>query len=86
MSDAWLSIAIFTIAIIYSILYLGHWPVVRDYVNILDKKNWDLFGIYTAVLWSMVSLLVMPGIFYLLAYAGGRHFLRQTFQDAEDIS
>ncbi len=71
MSDAWLSIAIFTIAIIYSILYLGHWPVVRDYVNILDKKNWDLFGIYTGVLWSM-SLLVMPGLLYLLAYAGGR--------------
>ena len=71
MSDAWLSIAIFSIAIIYSVLYLGHWPVVRDYVNILDKKNWDLFGIYAAVLWS-VSLLVMPGLIYLLAYAGGR--------------
>ena len=71
MSDAWLSIAIFTIAIIYSILYLGHWPVVRDYVNILDKKNWDLFGIYTGVVWSM-SLLIMPGLLYGLAFAGGR--------------
>ncbi|NOR33883.1 MAG: 4Fe-4S binding protein [Bacteroidales bacterium] len=71
MSDAWLSIAIFTIGIIYSILYLGHWPVVRDYVNILDKKNWDLFGIYTGVVWSM-SLLIMPGLLYGLAYAGGR--------------
>ena len=69
MSDAWLSIAIFTIAIIYSILYLGHWPVVRDYVNILDKKNWDLFGIYTGVFWT-TSLLVMPGVLYLLALAG----------------
>ena len=71
MSDAWLSIAIFTIAIIYSILYLGHWPVVRDYVNILDKKNWDLFGIYTGVVWT-TSLLVMPGLLYGLAFAGGR--------------
>ncbi len=71
MSDAWLSIAIFSIAIIYSILYLGHWPVTRDYVNILDKKNWDLFGIYAAVVWS-TSLLVMPGLMYLLAYLGGR--------------
>ncbi len=71
MSDAWLSIAIFTIAIIYSILYLGHWPVVRDYVNILDKKNWDLFGIYTGVVWT-TSLLIMPGLLYGLAYAGGR--------------
>jgi len=71
MSDAWLSIAIFSIAIIYSILYLGHWPVVRDYVNILDKKNWDLFAIYTTVLWSL-TLLVVPGLIYLLAAWGGR--------------
>ena len=71
MSDAWLSIAIFSIAIIYSILYLGHWPVVRDYVNILDKKNWDLFGIYATIVWA-VSLIVMPGLIYLLALTGGR--------------
>jgi polyferredoxin len=71
MSDAWLSIAIFAIAIIYSILYLGHWPVVRDYVNILDKKNWDLFAIYTTVLWSL-TLLAVPGLIYLLAAWGGR--------------
>jgi polyferredoxin len=69
LSDAWLSIAIFTIAMIYSILYLGHWPVIRDYVNILDKKNWDLFGIYTTVVWSL-SLVVMPGLLYLLARVG----------------
>ncbi len=71
MSDAWLTIAIFSIAIIYSILYLGHWPIVRDYVNILDKKNWDLFGIYAAIVWG-TSLLVMPGLMYLLAYLGGK--------------
>jgi polyferredoxin len=71
MSDAWLSIAIFTIAIIYSILYLGQWPVVRDYVNILDKKNWDLFAIYSSLLWSM-CLVVIPGLIFLMAYLGGR--------------
>jgi hypothetical protein len=71
LSDGWLSIAIFSIAIIYSILYLGPWPLVRDYVNILDKKNWDLFGIYALILWSVV-LIIMPGILYLLAVAGGK--------------
>jgi hypothetical protein len=69
MSDAWLSMAIFTIAIIYSILYLGHWPEIREYINILDKKNWDLFGIYTGILWSMV-LFIVPGLILLLARAG----------------
>ena len=50
LSEAWITIAIFTVAVVYSVLYLGHWPVVRDYVNIIDKQNWDLFGIYSIVI------------------------------------
>lgn len=69
VSEAVLTIAIFTISIIYCILYLGSWPDVRDYVNILDKKNWDLFGIYSLIIWSLV-LIIIPGILYMLAYAG----------------
>lgn len=82
-SDGWLTIGIFAIAIIYSILYLGPWPVVRDYVNILDKQNWDLFGIYALILWSIV-LVVLPGIVYLLALIGsgssrGAFSVREVF-------
>lgn len=69
MSEAWMAMAIFTISIIYSIVYLGPWPLVRDYVNIIDKKNWDLFGIYSIILWSL-ALVIVPGIIYLLASAG----------------
>jgi hypothetical protein len=69
--QAWLNIAIFTLAIVYSILYEGHWPIVRDYVNILDKGNWDLFGIYTIIVWSL-ALLIMPAIIYLLSFTGVR--------------
>jgi len=69
MSEAWLTIAIFTLAIVYSVLYQGHWPVVRDFVNILDKNNWGLFGIYAFIL-SLLALVVMPGIIYLLALSG----------------
>jgi polyferredoxin len=68
-SEAWLIIAIFTISIVYSILYLGVWPLVRDYVNILDKQNWDLFAIYFAVVWLLV-LVVMPALLYAMALAG----------------
>jgi hypothetical protein len=71
ISEAWLTLAIFTLAIVYSVLYEGHWPVVRDYVNILDKKNWDLFGIYAIIVWTF-SLLVVPGIVYLLSYTGAK--------------
>jgi polyferredoxin len=69
--DAWGTMVVFTLAIIYSILYEGHWPVIRDFVNILDKKNWDLFGIYTLVIWSL-SLVIVPGIFYLLSFLAVR--------------
>jgi hypothetical protein len=71
MSDGWLILAIFTIAVIYSVLYLGPWPVVRDYVNILDKQNWDLFGFYSLFIWISV-MLVVPGIVYLLTGLGNR--------------
>ena len=71
LSEAWMSMATFTISIIYSILYLGPWPVVRDYVNILDKHNWGLFGIYSIIVWTLVLILV-PGIIYLLSRLGAR--------------
>ncbi|HKK42984.1 MAG TPA: 4Fe-4S binding protein, partial [Bacteroidales bacterium] len=71
MSEAWLTIATFTIAFIYSILYLGPWPAVRDYINIIDKHNWNLFGVYALVMWTSV-LFIVPGILYLLALIGKR--------------
>lgn len=71
MSEAWITMAVFTLAIVYSILYEGHWSVVRDYVNILDKKNWDLFGIYAIIVW-MLALVVAPSVIYLLSYTGAR--------------
>jgi hypothetical protein len=69
LSEAWLTMAIFTLAIAYSVLYEGHWPVVRDYVNILDKKNWDLFGIYSLIL-NIVTIVIVPGIIFLLSWIG----------------
>lgn len=71
LSEAFMSLAGFTIAIIYSILYLGPWPVVRDYVNIIDKHNWGLFGIYALTMWSLV-LIIVPAVFYLLAVAANK--------------
>jgi len=69
LSEAWMTMAIFTISIIYSILYLGPWPVVRDFVNILDKHNWGLFGIYSLIMWTSV-LIIVPGMVYLLSLLG----------------
>jgi hypothetical protein len=69
VSKSFLTIAIFTVSVIYSILYLGHWPGIRDYVNILDKGNWSLFGLFSLGMW-VTALVVMPSIIYLLTWAG----------------
>jgi polyferredoxin len=69
ISEAWMTMATFTISIIYCVLYLGPWPLVRDYVNILDKHNWDLFGRYSVIMWTLVLILV-PGIIYFLSLLG----------------
>ncbi len=69
LSDAWMALAIFSISIIYSILYLGPWSSLRDYVNLLDKRNWHLFGTYAVVLWLLV-LLIIPAMLYLAARIG----------------
>jgi polyferredoxin len=68
-SEAWLNIALFTLSIVYSVLYLGPWPEVRDYVNIMDKQNWDLFGIFVLTLWLLV-LIIVPGVLYFLSAIG----------------
>jgi hypothetical protein len=59
----WIAMAMLVLGIAYSIVYLGHWSSLRDYVDIIDKGNWGLFAAYTAVLWSS-ALLVFPLALY----------------------
>jgi polyferredoxin len=72
MSEAWLIISVFTLAIVYSILYQGHWPVVRDYINILDKGNWELFAVYAGILWTL-ALVIVPLFMFVLSFAGKKY-------------
>lgn len=65
-SQAWTALVLFVLGSAYTVLYLGHWSEIRDYVNILDKGNWDLFGIYTIILW-ITALFVFPGIYWLIS-------------------
>jgi ferredoxin len=69
ISDAWLTMAIFSIAIIYSLVYQGPWPVIRDWVNIMDKHNWDLFAKYALGVAALI-LFILPGLFYAMALMG----------------
>lgn len=69
LSESWLTLAVFTLAMVYSVLYEGHWPVVRDFVNILDKKNWDLFGVYATIVW-LLALVIIPLLIFLVTRLG----------------
>jgi hypothetical protein len=64
-SLGWTAMAMLVLGIAYSIVYLGHWSSMRDYVDIIDKSNWGLFAVYTIVLWSS-ALLVFPFLMYIV--------------------
>ena len=68
---AWLAVAMLVLAIAYCVTHLGPWPALRDCVNILDKGNWALFGVFAAVLWT-AALAGLPVVMLLLAWTGKR--------------
>ena len=78
-SEAWLAMVMLALATAYCVVHLGPWPAVRDYVNILDKGNWHLFGRYVAVLWT-AALVGLPALMLGLAVLGRR--LATTRQSA----
>ena len=65
VSRAWTAMAMFILGTAYTITYLGPWPKIRDYVNIVDKGNWDLFAIYGITLW-LVALVIFPLLMLLV--------------------
>ncbi|MEW6457343.1 MAG: 4Fe-4S binding protein [Acidobacteriota bacterium] len=67
--EAWKAFIMLTLAIAYSLIYLGPWSFFKDWANITEK--WDLAGFiaYGIMLW-ISALLLMPGIYYLAVYTG----------------
>jgi hypothetical protein len=61
-SLGWTAIAMLVLGIAYTIVYLGHWSDIRNYIDIIDKENWGLFGVYTVVLW-LSALVIFPLMF-----------------------
>lgn len=69
--EAWLAMGMLVLAAAYTVTHLGHWPFLRDCVNVMDKGNWRLFGLYTAVLWA-AALVGLPGVMLMTAVVGKR--------------
>lgn len=51
---------------VYTMIYLGTSGTLKDMVNAPESGNWSGFFMYMLILWS-VSLLIIPGIFYLMS-------------------
>lgn len=67
--EAWQAIVMFALACLYCFINLGAWDRVRDWIDIIDKRNWGAFSVYAGVVW-MVCLGVLPLLWYLLTRAG----------------
>ena len=57
--EAWQAMVMFPLACLYSIMNLGAWDKIRDWTDLIDKKNWGSFSIYALVVW-VVCLGVLP--------------------------
>ncbi|MGB2868092.1 MAG: 4Fe-4S binding protein [Bacteroidota bacterium] len=62
-SLGWTAMAMFVLGVAYTIVYLGHWSRLRDYINVVEEGHWRLFAIYTVAIWSS-ALLVFPSLMY----------------------
>ena len=69
--EAWSAMALLVMATVYCLVHLGPWPRLRDYVNILDKANWDLFAVYAAVVW-LAALVGLPALMWGAAWLSRR--------------
>ena len=67
--EAWQAIVMFALACLYCVINLGSWDRIRDWIDIIDKKNWGTFSVYALVVWA-VCLGVLPLLWYLLTRIG----------------
>jgi hypothetical protein len=67
--EAWQAIVMFALACLYSIVNLGAWDRIRDWVDLVDKGNWGTFVIFAGVVWT-VCLGALPAMWYLLTRGG----------------
>lgn len=79
LSESFLGIALMVMAIVYSIMYHGPWYELREFINIVDKNNWNLFLVYSISLWSL-TLILFPALFCGIAW------ISKKLIDLPDIS
>jgi Fe-S-cluster-containing hydrogenase component 2 len=69
--EAWKAFIMLTLALAYSVIYIGPWGALKDWANIAESRDWTGFLIYASVLW-LGALVVIPGLYLLAVWAGRR--------------
>ena len=69
--EAWKAFIMLSLALAYSIIYLGPWGFLKDWANVSESGEIGGFLIYTVGLWAG-ALVVFPGIYALAVWAGRR--------------
>ncbi len=77
LSDGWLkgydesykAFIMLSLALAYSVIYLGPWAFLKDWANIAEKHDWAGFFTYAGALWAL-ALVVLPGTYYLVVRLG----------------
>jgi hypothetical protein len=67
--EAWKAFIMLSLAMAYSVIYLGPWGFLKDWANIAEMGNWAGFFTYAAALWAL-ALLVVPGIYAAAVWLG----------------
>jgi hypothetical protein len=67
--EAWQAMVMFALACLYCFVNLGAWDRIRDWIDIVDKRNWGTFAVYALAVW-VACLGVLPFLWYLLTRAG----------------
>lgn len=65
--EAWKAFIMLALAMVYSVVLLGPWGVVKDWANVSEKGDWSGFLLFAGATWS-VSLLIIPGLWALTMY------------------
>ncbi|MGQ9564743.1 MAG: hypothetical protein ACUVTH_14530 [Thermogutta sp.] len=67
---AWSRIILLVLAVSYCLIHLGPWPQLRTTVDIVDKGERGLFGLFATLLWA-TALGVVPICLWILVWLGG---------------
>jgi polyferredoxin len=67
--EAWQAIVMFALACLYCVVNLGAWDRIRDWTDLVDKRNWGAFSVYALAVW-IACLGVLPLAWHLLSRAG----------------